>query len=241
MRAARREALLGLGIRDRRFGWPLEMVLRAAAAGWTIREVAVVLPPARRPVEGHRHGRGHRPRGAGHDESLTVTPQSSDPNGASGTLHQSVRPALLVIAKAPVPGRVKTRSDPPVHAGTGRRARARGAAGHPRRRGRRARAPAAACVALDGEPGPVAAAPASRSSRSAATAWPSASPPRSTTSASPPSWSAWTRRRSRRSCSTPGSPRSPPAARPSAPALDGGYWGIGLRTPDRARVRRACR
>ena len=33
MRAARREALLGLGLLDRRFGWPLEMVVRAAAAG----------------------------------------------------------------------------------------------------------------------------------------------------------------------------------------------------------------
>jgi glycosyltransferase involved in cell wall biosynthesis len=41
MRAARREPLLALGIRDRRFGWPLEMVLRAAGAGWAIREVAV--------------------------------------------------------------------------------------------------------------------------------------------------------------------------------------------------------
>jgi glycosyltransferase involved in cell wall biosynthesis len=41
MRAARREALLALGIRDRRFGWPLEMVLRAADAGWSIGEVAV--------------------------------------------------------------------------------------------------------------------------------------------------------------------------------------------------------
>jgi len=41
MRAARREALLGLGIRDRRFGWPLEMVVRAAGAGWTVREVPV--------------------------------------------------------------------------------------------------------------------------------------------------------------------------------------------------------
>ena len=30
MRAARREPLLALGIEDRRFGWPLEMVLRAA-------------------------------------------------------------------------------------------------------------------------------------------------------------------------------------------------------------------
>jgi glycosyltransferase involved in cell wall biosynthesis len=41
MRAARRKPLLALGIRDRRFGWPLEMVLRAAAAGWAIGEVPV--------------------------------------------------------------------------------------------------------------------------------------------------------------------------------------------------------
>jgi len=41
MRAARRDALLALGLRDRRFGWPLEMVLRAAAAGWRIEEVPV--------------------------------------------------------------------------------------------------------------------------------------------------------------------------------------------------------
>jgi glycosyltransferase involved in cell wall biosynthesis len=38
MRAGRREALLALGIEDRRFGWPLEMVVRAAAAGWRIAE-----------------------------------------------------------------------------------------------------------------------------------------------------------------------------------------------------------
>jgi len=41
MRAARREALLALGITDRRFGWPLEMVLRAVAADWRIAEVPV--------------------------------------------------------------------------------------------------------------------------------------------------------------------------------------------------------
>ena len=41
MRAARREALLALGIRDRGFGWPLEMVLRAARAGWGIEEAPV--------------------------------------------------------------------------------------------------------------------------------------------------------------------------------------------------------
>lgn len=41
MRAARRQRLLALGIRDRRFGWPLEMVVRAAEAGWRIAEVPV--------------------------------------------------------------------------------------------------------------------------------------------------------------------------------------------------------
>jgi glycosyltransferase involved in cell wall biosynthesis len=45
MRAARRGSLLALGIQDRRFGWPLEMVLRAGAAGWRIEEVEVVYRP----------------------------------------------------------------------------------------------------------------------------------------------------------------------------------------------------
>ncbi|MEV0562162.1 glycosyltransferase family 2 protein [Dactylosporangium sp. NPDC050588] len=45
MRAARREALLGLGLRDRRFGYPLEMMVRAAAAGWRIAEVDVDYAP----------------------------------------------------------------------------------------------------------------------------------------------------------------------------------------------------
>lgn len=45
MRAARREALIGLGLVDRRSGWPLEMVVRAAAAGWRIGEVEVRYRP----------------------------------------------------------------------------------------------------------------------------------------------------------------------------------------------------
>ncbi|MEZ0292983.1 MAG: glycosyltransferase [Solirubrobacteraceae bacterium] len=45
MRAARSEALLALGLRDRRFGWPLEMVLRAADADWRIGEVGVTYHP----------------------------------------------------------------------------------------------------------------------------------------------------------------------------------------------------
>ncbi|MFE3905579.1 glycosyltransferase family 2 protein [Streptomyces sp. NPDC059153] len=38
MRAARREALLSLGLTDRRSGYPLQMVVRAADAGWRVRE-----------------------------------------------------------------------------------------------------------------------------------------------------------------------------------------------------------
>ncbi|MEV0593108.1 glycosyltransferase family 2 protein [Nonomuraea cavernae] len=38
MRACRRRALLMLGLADRRSGYPLEMVLRASAAGWRITE-----------------------------------------------------------------------------------------------------------------------------------------------------------------------------------------------------------
>lgn len=41
MRACRTEDLVDLDIRDRRSGWPLEMVLRAHAQGWRVREVPV--------------------------------------------------------------------------------------------------------------------------------------------------------------------------------------------------------
>ena len=58
MRAAPRLALLGLGIRDRRFGWPLEMVLRAAGAEWRIHEVVVPYRPRTVPVTLERPARG---------------------------------------------------------------------------------------------------------------------------------------------------------------------------------------
>jgi glycosyltransferase involved in cell wall biosynthesis len=45
MRAFRREKLLGLGLTDRRFGYPLEMVTAASAAGWRIGEVPVDYHP----------------------------------------------------------------------------------------------------------------------------------------------------------------------------------------------------
>ncbi len=47
MRAARTAALRELGLVDRRFGWPLEMVLRAAQADWRVCEVPVGHHPRR--------------------------------------------------------------------------------------------------------------------------------------------------------------------------------------------------
>jgi len=38
MRVTRRDALLGLGVTDRRTGYPVELMVRAAQAGWTVVE-----------------------------------------------------------------------------------------------------------------------------------------------------------------------------------------------------------
>jgi glycosyltransferase involved in cell wall biosynthesis len=45
MRVARREGLLNLGVVDRRSGYPLELLVRAAAAGWRVDEFDVSYGP----------------------------------------------------------------------------------------------------------------------------------------------------------------------------------------------------
>lgn len=45
MRAASSDGLRSLGLADRRFGWPLEMVVKAAEQGWRIAEVDVEYAP----------------------------------------------------------------------------------------------------------------------------------------------------------------------------------------------------
>ncbi|CAA0110381.1 putative glycosyltransferase [Mycolicibacterium vanbaalenii] len=45
MRVARREPLLALGVADRRSGYPLELLVRAAQAGWTVTERDVAYGP----------------------------------------------------------------------------------------------------------------------------------------------------------------------------------------------------
>ena len=45
MRVARRDALVGLGITDRRSGYPLELLVRAAAASWRVVELDIDYGP----------------------------------------------------------------------------------------------------------------------------------------------------------------------------------------------------
>lgn len=45
MRVARRDAILGLGVTDRRSGYPLELLVRAAAANWRVVERDVTYGP----------------------------------------------------------------------------------------------------------------------------------------------------------------------------------------------------
>ena len=45
IRAARRSGLLSLGLRDRRFGYPLELLIAAGRAGWRVTEIDVAYHP----------------------------------------------------------------------------------------------------------------------------------------------------------------------------------------------------
>ena len=93
MRVCRREALLDLGVQDRRFGYPVELLQKATAGRLARLRARRRLPPARprHPLEGVRLGPGHDARGP----RLLA--------GAGMTL------SVLVVAKAPETGRVKTR------------------------------------------------------------------------------------------------------------------------------------
>ena len=45
MRVCRRQDLLDLDVRDRRFGYPLELMVQASRAGWTVRELDIDYRP----------------------------------------------------------------------------------------------------------------------------------------------------------------------------------------------------
>ncbi len=74
MRAARRDQLLALDLRDRRCGYPLELLLGAAHAGWRVRETDV----------------SYHPRAAGTKSKVTGT--------VRGTMH-AIRDMRAVLAR----------------------------------------------------------------------------------------------------------------------------------------------
>jgi glycosyltransferase involved in cell wall biosynthesis len=45
MRVCRRDDLLALDVRDRRFGYPLELMMKAARAGWAVEELDIAYRP----------------------------------------------------------------------------------------------------------------------------------------------------------------------------------------------------
>ncbi|WP_127784308.1 glycosyltransferase family 2 protein [Rhodococcus sp. X156] len=68
VRAVRRGDLLQLGVRDRRSGYPLELLVRAARAGWSVAEVDVTYSPrtaGRSKVSGSVRGTVHAVRDFG--------------------------------------------------------------------------------------------------------------------------------------------------------------------------------
>ncbi|WP_168928736.1 DUF2064 domain-containing protein [Sinomonas albida] len=114
LRMARTDALRGLGLRDRRSGYPLEMVLRAAEAGWRITELPVRYAPrvGRSKVTGTVRGTLTAVR-----DMAALLAEHRPPLGrpADDGARRPAAPELTiaVVAKECVPGRVKTRLCPP--------------------------------------------------------------------------------------------------------------------------------
>jgi hypothetical protein len=117
-RAVRRTVLLALPIEDLTFGWPTEMIVSAARAGWRIIEVPVSCRPrsgGRSKVSGNLRG---ATLAAAHILGAIFGPaRVSGPEAAGGP--EGVAPprwasVVVVMAKRPVPGKTKTRLCPPL-------------------------------------------------------------------------------------------------------------------------------
>jgi len=117
-RAIRRTMLLALPIEDLTFGWPTEMIVNAARAGWRIIEV----PVSCRPRSGGRSKVSGTLRGATlaavHILGAILGPAriggpkaGGGPKPGAPTRGASV---VVVMAKRPVPGKTKTRLCPPL-------------------------------------------------------------------------------------------------------------------------------
>jgi len=117
-RAIRRTMLLALSIEDLTFGWPTEMIVNAARAGWRIIEV----PVSCRPRSGGRSKVSGTLRGATlaavHILGAILGPAGiGGPKAVGGPKPGTPTrraPVVVVMAKRPVPGKTKTRLCPPL-------------------------------------------------------------------------------------------------------------------------------
>ena len=98
MRVCRRQALLDLDLSDRRFGYPVELLQRAAEAGWRFSE---------HPIDYHPRAAGTRSKVSGSMRRYGAH-RSGLRQGAPMTA-ATPSPVALVVAKAPHAGEVKTR------------------------------------------------------------------------------------------------------------------------------------
>jgi hypothetical protein len=112
MRAARREALLALGVTDRRSGYPLETVVRAADAGWRVAETDVPYHPrtGKSKVTGTWRGTWHAVRDMRAVLAVpAATPVGTAAAGSVGTAAAgSVGTAAAGSVGTAVPGSVGT-------------------------------------------------------------------------------------------------------------------------------------
>ena len=117
-RAIRHSMLLGLPIEDLTFGWPTEMIVRAARAGVRIIEVPVACRPrsgGRSKVSGTLRGATLatvRILGAILGSGRTAGPKAVGGPELGGATHGFA--AVVIMAKQPMPGRTKTRLCPPL-------------------------------------------------------------------------------------------------------------------------------
>ncbi len=101
MRAARRDALLGLRLADRRSGYPLEMLVGAADAGWRVRELDVPYAPrtGRSKVTGTWRGTWHAVRDMRAVLNRPPRDASSDDHPPrTGPAHHEHGPGSLPVA-----------------------------------------------------------------------------------------------------------------------------------------------
>jgi len=117
-RAIRRSTLRALPIEDLTFGWPTEMIVNAARAGWRIIEV----PVSCRPRSGGRSKVSGTLRGATLAAvhilgAILGSTRTAGPKAVRGPERGAATrgtAAVVIMAKQPVPGRTKTRLCPPL-------------------------------------------------------------------------------------------------------------------------------